>query len=126
MADPTPQTLQAVPFTNTSARLYQIAGQTFKPGDTIPVDGEYVEKLRKTPAVKSGDLKEGRVSMPSPRPLDKPAVLPADDVAKALAYIRAEDELAILHTWTSAESGGAKRPEILTALTERAKSLAGK
>lgn len=114
---------ETVPFTNTAPRLYQIAGKDFKPGETHHLDPVMAEKLRKKPAVTSGHLQEGRVEMPTPRRAPKPAVLP-DDLARALAYIRAEDDLAVLHTWTTAETSGAKRPEILTSLGDRAKILA--
>jgi hypothetical protein len=123
MADKT--THPDTPFTNVSSRLYQIAGKDLKPGDTVHIPGEHVEAVRKAPAVKSKDLVEGKANMPAPRPIQKPATLP-DDMAKALAYVKVEEELSTLHAWAAAESGGLKRPEVMTAVADRAKALAGK
>lgn len=112
------------PFTNTGAAQITTAGIVFKPGDTHPVDEKYLERLRRSPVVKAGLLREGEIRLPEP-PTVKRINLPGG-LPQALAAIKVEEDLATLSAWAETERAGDNRVEVLTAIRLRAEQLTHK
>lgn len=104
-------------FTNTSARLYRIAGQKVLPGkQSEPItDPKIIEAVKKSPGFRSKELQEGNVDMPAP-------VVPNLEkltVEQAGKLISVEDNLGVLQAWVKSE----KRPEVLALINKRVEAL---
>lgn len=67
-------------------------------------------------------LQPGKVAMPAPAVVPKVSTLEALDIPRAQAQVRLCDDLDILAGWHASET----RPEILTAIDERARVLAAR
>lgn len=108
----------AAPFvvTNTQARMISIAGQDILPGHTSkPIQESMIAGVKASPAYRAGWLKDGVVAMPPP----KVPEIQKMDLDQARKLIASESNLSILQAWAAADN----RPEVLSAITERVKTL---
>lgn len=111
------QTAPKKPFevTNTSARVIHTCGKSLVPGRLTAIDDQYVDKLKESPAFKARRIVEGKAQMPDP------VIVPIEklDIDKAKKLIAVETNVQILTAWAESD----KRPEVLTAIEARAKTL---
>ena len=115
----------AFQVTNVKPRMISIAGIDIPPGETTGektkagtelshIPEKHVEGVKKSAPFRAGWLVEGKQNVVS-----APIQIEKMPVEQAKKLISVETSIAVLSAWADAD----KRPEIISAITERTKAL---